>query len=365
MALTRREMLRKMGLSGGVGLLGLAGGGFFFSSCALREDEPGVERKDWNPAYKKLEEEGKLAKRIERAYEKLEHCELCPRRCGVNRRNGETGFCNATDKLVVHSHVPHFGEERPLVGSQGSGTIFFSNCNLRCVFCQNYPIAHKGDGIPTSDEELADQMIDLQNRGCHNINLVTPTHVMPNILNATRKALKKGLRLPLCYNTGGYELAENVELLEDIVDIYLPDLKFMDGEKSDKYAVRGAEDYPEKAQAAIEEMYRQVGDLLKDEQGHALRGLMLRHLVMPNRVTNPRDFVHWIADNLSTDTYVNIMSQYRVEFQAYEYEKIDRAINPGEFVEAMEWAKEAGLDNFDERSLEQLERHRRRLNDES
>ena len=365
-AITRRDFFKNLSLAGGAGLLGLSGGSLLLKACAPAEEEVKEETKEepgaQQPAYARLAEEGKLAERVEKAYEKLENCNLCPRRCGVNRLNGESGFCDSTDQLIVYNYAPHFGEERPLVGSNGSGTIFFSNCNLRCVFCQNWPIAHKGKGSQVSDEDLADMMMDLQNRGCHNINLVTPTHVMPHFLNATQKALEKGLHLPLCYNTGGYELAENVELLDGLVDIYLPDLKFMDGEMSDKYIVRGATDYPQNAQGAIKEMYRQVGTLSKDESGIAKRGLMIRHLVMPNRVSDPKDFVYWVADHLPEDTYVNLMAQYRVEHKAYDYEKIDEAITPEEFIEAMEWAKEAGLTNLDERSVEQLERFRRQVN---
>ena len=246
------------------------------------------------------------------------------------------------------------------MGQEGSGTIFFSNCNLRCVFCQNYPIAHEGRGRTVSDDELAEMMLDLQERGCHNINLVTPTHVMPHILGATRIALKKGLQLPLCYNTSGYERADIIKILDGIVDIYLPDMKFMDGAEAERYNKAEADDYPEKTQEALKEMHRQVGELVTDERGIALRGLMVRHLVMPNRVAGTREFVQWVAENLSPGTYVNIMSQYRVEFKAYEYEKIARAIKPEEFIEAMEWAKEAGLTNLDERSLSLYERLRPR-----
>jgi len=360
---SRRDFIRTLGLAGGAGALGMLGGAAFLKGCADQERVSRQEEvEDWQPAYQKLEDKGKLKERVEQAFEKLKYCELCPRRCGVNRLNGETGFCNTTDKVVVHGYTAHFGEERPLVGNNGSGTIFFSNCNLRCVFCQNWPIAHKGRGDQVSDEEIASMMIELQNRGCHNINLVTPTHIMPNLLNATRKALNKGLHLPLCYNTGGYELKENMELLDGIADIYLPDLKFMDEEMFEKYSVKPTPDYPQKAQESIIEMHRQVGDVIKNQEGHALSGLMVRHLVMPNRVSNPKKFVEWFAENLSKDTYVNIMAQYRVEYKAYEYEKINRAITSEEFIEAIEWAKEAGLTNLDERSLERYEIHRDRSN---
>ncbi|MFC1983339.1 radical SAM protein [Chloroflexota bacterium] len=351
MAMTRRNFIKTMCLAG-VALL--------LKGCT-RVDEPSRDLEPWQPAYAKLEAEGRLAKRIEQAYGILEKCELCPNRCGANRRKGQRGFCRAPEKAMVYSYHPHFGEELPLVGQGGSGTIFFSNCNLRCVFCQNWPIAHEGLGHEVSDEELADMMLDLQGIGCHNINLVTPTHVMPNIVNATRIALKKGLQLPLCYNTSGYEFAKNIKLLDDIVDIYLPDLKFMDDAEASRYNYATASDYPEMAQKSIIEMHRQVGDLVTDESGIALRGLMVRHLVMPNQVAGTRKFVKWVAENLSTGTYVNIMAQYRVEHRAFEYERIARGITAEEFVAAMEWAIEAGLTNLDERSVAHLEIARRMI----
>ncbi len=347
---TRRGFIKSLFASGGCIFLHACG------SCTQSDTSGGA----WRPAYAALEDEGRFAERIEQATSLFESCTLCPRRCGVNRRKGERGFCRAPEQVMVYSHHAHFGEELPLVGRRGSGTIFFSNCNLRCVFCQNWPIAHEGRGQAMSDDDLADRMLDLQRRGCHNINLVTPTHVMPNILAATRKALKKGLRLPLCYNTGGYERAEIVRLLDGIVDIYLPDLKYMDGEEADRYTVRGASDYPEMAQASILEMHRQVGELETDDRGVARRGLMIRHLVMPNRVAGTREFVRWVAEHLSKTTYVNIMSQYRVEHRAFEYPAIARAITAEEFLEAIQWAEEAGLENLDKRSLSQRDIFRRR-----
>jgi putative pyruvate formate lyase activating enzyme len=251
---------------------------------------------------------------------------------------------------MVYSAHPHFGEEIPLVGRGGSGTIFFSNCNLRCVFCQNWPISLEGRGSMIEDTELADLMLKLQGIGCANINLVTPTHVMPNILRATRIALKKGLRLPLVYNTSGYERVEIVRLLDGIVDIYLPDFKYTDSKKAATYS-SGAADYPEMAKQGIAEMHRQVGDLQVSREGLARRGLMIRHLVMPNRVAGTRAFVRWVADSLGRSTYVNIMAQYHVDYKAYNYPEIARGITAEEFLEAIEWAQECGLTNLDERSL--------------
>lgn len=367
-SLTRKDFLKKCFHTGGACIFFLAGGSWLLKACLpLEEKEEVLEAQNefahpWRPAYFKLEEEGKLTGRIEKAYSIFENCELCPRRCLVNRLDGQTGFCQSSGSAVVYAHQPHFGEELPLVGRGGSGTIFFSNCNLRCVFCQNWPIAHEGRGREVSDEELAEMMIDLQQKGCHNINLVTPTHFLPNILSATQIACQKGLHLPLCYNTSGYELTAMIELLDDIVDIYLPDLKFMDSEQAERYNLAAAYDYPQRACEAIIEMNHQVGKLVTDQNGLALRGLMVRHLVMPNRVSGTEEFVHWIANNLSRDTYVNIMSQYRVEYKAFEYENIARAINSEEYIEAMEWALEAGLTNLDERSLANLEIHRRLVN---
>ncbi len=326
----------------------LLGGSLFLSPIPLHAKGEKGER--WLPAYEKLEQEGKFAQRIKQAYSIFEDCQLCPRQCGVNRQKGEKGFCRAPVKPVVHSAQPHFGEEISLVGRHGSGTIFFSNCNLRCVFCQNWPISHEGKGEEIDDEDLAKLMLYVQEIGCHNINVVTPTHVMPNILSATRIALKKGLRLPLVYNTSGYERVEIVKLLDGIVDIYMPDMKYTDNEQAAKYSA-GASDYPEVTKEAIVEMNRQVGELLIDERGIALRGLMIRHLVMPNRVAGTEKFVRWVAQALPKSTYVNIMPQYYVAYKAYEYPKISRGITVHEFLEAMEWAKEYGLTNLDPKSV--------------
>jgi putative pyruvate formate lyase activating enzyme len=314
----------------------------------------------WIPAYEKLETEGRLAEKIRQAYAIFENCQLCPRRCGVNRKRGERGFCRAPVNPVIFSYHPHFGEEVSVVGGGGSGTIFFSNCNLRCVFCQNWPIAHEGRGKEVQDEDLADMMLHLQKIGCHNINLVTPTHVIPNILNATRIALKKGLHLPLFYNTSGYERMEVLKILDGVVDIYKPDMKYMDPEKAAKYSP-GASDYPEVAKKTILEMHRQVGVHKVDHRGIAIRGLMIRHLVMPNRVAGTEKFVKWVAEALPKNTYINIMAQYRVEYKAYDYPEIARGITAQEFLEAMDSAEKYGLTNLDPQSiaLRNFYRHRR------
>lgn len=337
MKLTRRKFIRSSVLLSGSLLL----------PSSLLAKQKKEER--WVPAYEKLEKEGKLGKRIEEAYALFEKCRLCPRMCGVNRQKGEKGFCRAPLRAVVYSASPHFGEEKSVVGQNGSGTIFFSNCNLRCIFCQNWPIAHEGRGKEITDEDLADRMLYLQKIGCHNVNLVTPTHVMPNILNATRIALKKGLCVPLFYNTSGYERVEILKILDGIVDIYKPDVKYMDSDKAEKYSA-GARDYPEVVKKAVLEMHRQVGAHQMDRQGIALRGVMIRHLVMPNRAAGTEKFVRWMAEALPKNTYVNIMAQYRVEYRAFEHSEIARGITVDEFMEAMDWAKKYGLTNLDPQS---------------
>lgn len=339
MEITRRDFIKDFLL---------LGGSLLFSPVPLYAKQKKEEL--WHPAYEKMENEGKLAQRVEQAYSIFKECQLCPRQCGVNRQKGERGFCRAPVRPMIFSAQPHFGEEISLVGEDGSGTIFFSNCNLRCIFCQNWPISHEGKGKELQDEDLADIMINLQKIGCHNINVVTPTHVMPNILNATRIALKKGMRLPLVYNTSGYERIEILKILDGIVDIYMPDMKYMDSEKAEKYS-SGASDYPEVTKRAIIEMNRQVGELVVDKRGIATRGLIIRHLVMPNQVAGTKKFVRWVAGNLPKSTYVNIMPQYRVEYKAFEYPEIARGITVQEFLEAMDWAEEHGLSNLDPKSV--------------
>ncbi len=349
MEFTRRDFIKDSLLLGGSILLSP------FSISASQKKEV-----QWIPAYQRLGMEGKLAQRIKQAYALFENCQLCPRKCGVNRLKGEKGFCRAPVKPVIFSYHPHFGEEISLVGGKGSGTIFFSNCNLRCVFCQNWPIAHEGRGKEVQDEDLADMMLHLQKIGCHNINLVTPTHVIPNILNATGIAFKKGLHLPLMYNSSGYERLEMLKILDGIVDIYKPDMKYMDSDKAARYSA-GAADYPEVTKKAIIEMHRQVGVLKLDKQGIATRGVIIRHLVMPNRVAGTERFAKWVADTLPKNTYVNIMAQYRVEYKAYDYPEIARGITSQEFLEAMDWAEKSGLTNLDPQSvaIRNIYQHRR------
>ncbi len=307
---------------------------------------PVIRRKDFRPAYLALEQSGELKARIKELYAIYRSCRLCPRRCGVNRLKGETGVCQSTSRVRVYSMHPHFGEERPLVGRGGSGTIFFSQCNLRCQFCQNWEINHRGDGRWMSDDDLAGLMKSAQDAGCHNVNLVTPTHFVPNIVNALRAAIARGLTVPLVYNCGGYEPVEIIRLLDGIVDIYLPDFKYMDGAMAEKYS-SGAQEYPERAAEAIAEMHRQVGELAVDEKGIAVRGLIIRHLVLPHNIAGTDKFVKWVAAKLTRSTYVNIMAQYRPEHRARDYPELSRRITNEEFSRAVAWAHEAGLTRLD------------------
>jgi putative pyruvate formate lyase activating enzyme len=272
-------------------------------------------------AYLELERTGELARRAEALLNFYRHCELCPRGCRVDRTRGEMGVCRTGAQARVAAAHPHFGEEAPLVGRGGSGTIFFSQCNLRCVFCQNWEIAHEGEGELVTDEELAGMMLALERRGCHNINLVTPTHVVPSIVAALGIAARRGLRLPLVYNCGGYERVEALRLLDGVIDIYLPDFKYTDGAMADKYSP-GARDYPERAAAAIVEMHRQVGDLITGEPGVAVRGLMVRHLLMPGDIAGTPRFLEFVERELGRATYVNLMRQYRPAGRAGEFPEL-------------------------------------------
>ena len=297
------------------------------------------------PSYLKLYRDGILSERFKELYSFYENCRLCPRDCRINRLEGQTGKCQATSKVKISSAVPHFGEEAPLVGRYGSGTIFFSNCGLRCVYCQNYTISIDGEGVEISDERLAESMLKIQKFGCHNVNLVTPTYYIPNIVSALQKAIPKGLRIPLVYNTGGYEKLETLQLLDGIVDIYMPDCKYMDPQIAARYSSE-AYNYPYYAKIALKEMFRQVGDLKVDGKGIAERGLILRHLVLPNRVAGTEEFLKFVANNLSKTTYLNIMRQYRPEHKAMEYPKIARRIDRNEYTEALRWARKYGLNRL-------------------
>lgn len=296
------------------------------------------------PAYLKLSS-GVLAEKARTAEAMLKDCKLCPRECKIDRTTRKRGFCGTGDEPFVSSWGPHFGEERPLVGQYGSGTIFFGHCNLGCIFCQNFEISHVGEGKEISVERLAEIMIELQDTGCHNINLVTPTHQMPMILHALSIAAPKGLAVPVVYNCGGYESLEAVKLLDGVVDIYMPDFKYADPEMALKYSK--ARGYPAAAKAVIKEMHRQAGDLVMDKTGVALRGLLVRHLVLPENVAGTREVLRFIAEEISKNTYVNIMDQYYPCYQAFESPPLDKRITREEFREAIKLAQEAGLMRID------------------
>lgn len=320
----------------------------------------------FQPAYLELHKSGELKRRGEELWERMRLCGLCPRNCRVNRIGGDSGFCQASSELVISSYHPHFGEERPLVGRGGSGTIFFTHCSLRCVFCINYDVSLEGRGTPRNIEDMAQMMLSLQQQGCANINVVTPTHYSPHILLALDMAAAEGLRLPLVYNTCGWELMDVLELLDGVVDIYLPDFKYMSSDMAARYSTYAAptfekrqpqvaerftrtDSYPEVTGQAFVEMNRQVGVARPGPDGLVRRGLMARHLVMPGEegVQNAIEVVRWIAENLPRDTYLNIMSQYTPMYRAFDYPEISRRITRAEYDRVVKAAREAGLTNLD------------------
>ncbi|HSB69478.1 MAG TPA: radical SAM protein [Candidatus Methylomirabilis sp.] len=296
------------------------------------------------PAYLELHRAGELRQRAQAAERLLERCRVCPRECLAQRLLGETGVCGVAEQAMVASYGPHFGEERPLVGSGGSGTIFLAHCNLCCVFCQNSEISQEGEGQIFSTQKLAETMLELQRVGCHNINFVTPTHQVPQILRALPAAVQGGLQVPLVYNCGGYESLETLRLLDGVFDIYMPDFKYAHAEVARQFS--RVENYPEVAKAAFREMHRQVGDLTMDRRGIASRGLLVRHLVLPNDLAGTAEVVRFLAD-LSKDTYVNIMAQYRPCYRAHEYPSLARRPTRAEFQAALQLARAAGLRRLD------------------
>lgn len=291
--------------------------------------------------YYNLWRSGGLTKRREAAWERLSCCDLCAHECRVNRRQGERGVCRADDTVQISGYGPHFGEETVLVGTGGSGTIFFTGCNLRCVFCQNWDISHLRKGETVSTEELSRIMTALQKRGCHNINLVTPTHYLPQILSALEVACTNGLTLPLVYNCGGYESQTALKLLDGVVDIYMPDVKFAGEEVGRR--LTGAKNYPQAVKATLKEMHRQVGDLKIDADGLAWRGLLVRHLVLPEGLAGTEEIVHYIAEEISPHTYINIMAQYHPEYRAERYPPLHRPVQNDEYLAAVKTARQAGL----------------------
>ncbi len=289
------------------------------------------------PSYILLFERRELQQRAKVLKDILKECRLCPRECKVNRLDGEMGVCQAGLEPKVSSAFPHFGEEPPLVGYHGSGTIFLTHCNLRCIFCQNYDISHLGNGEPMTPSDMARVMVRLQEMGCHNINFVTPTHYAPQIVASLPEAIENGLRLPIVYNCSGYESIEVIRLLEGVVDIYMPDAKYMDEKHSTKFS--NAPDYPKIIKEVLKEMHRQVGDLTVNSEGIAERGLLIRHLVMPDGVASSEAVLRFIAEEISIHSYVNIMDQYRPEYRAHEFPEINRRITQKEYLEAIQWAR--------------------------
>lgn len=302
--------------------------------------------KQFNPAYLALLQKGQLQARVEQAYRHLQDCDLCARYCHVNRRETVEGaVCRTGERAVVNSFGPHHGEEDPLRGSNGSGTIFFSWCSLRCVYCQNWEISQKGMGYEVEPEELADIMLKLQSQGCHNINLVTPSHVVAQIIAAVHIASSRGLHLPLVYNTGGYDSPEALALLDGIIDIYMPDMKYGDSTMARKYSK--VRNYVEVNFSAVKEMHRQVGDLRLDERGIAQRGLLVRHLVLPGHLAGTEAVLAFLAKEISTNTYLNLMDQYHPCYRAAENPPLDRRLTSAEYQEALMVAEKYGLTRLD------------------
>ena len=350
--MTRRKFIKACFAAAGLTALGGWNSRSWARGMPEQESIPGVPngrngnrlQNGYRPRYLELEASGELQRRERLLWEKMESCDLCPRRCHVNRMAGRAGACSVAQTFRVASHRVGFGEERPIVGRSGTGEIFFSNCNLLCIFCQNWTIAHNGDGRVTSHSDLANIMLMLQNRGAVNINLITPTHLTPHIVTAVRLAIAQGLNIPLIYNTSGYETLEVIRLLDGFIDIYQPDFKFQNSEIAVRF-LQGAPDYAGYTAAAIKEMHRQVGTLREIDRS-AYRGLLVRHLVLPENLAGTDTFVRWVASELGTDTHVNIMAQFWPAFRARYHPPLHRRITAREFDDAMRWAREAGLRNF-------------------
>ncbi|MBI4834574.1 MAG: radical SAM protein [Planctomycetes bacterium] len=294
-------------------------------------------------SYFKLFNSGELAKRVSQAKEILKECTLCPRDCKTDRTKGNKGICKSGVDVVISSAGPHYGEEPPISGVKGSGTIFFTGCNMRCLFCQNYQISHLYEGKPITIDDLAKKMIHLQDLGCHNINLVTPTHFLPQVLEALSIACGQGLKIPIVYNTNGYDTVETLNLLDGIVDIYLPDIKHSDEESAKLCS--GVSDYVKHNRPALKEMYRQVGNLTVDENGIAIRGLIIRHLVLPERLAGSFASLDFISKELSPDTCVGIMSQYHPCYKGETHPTLNRRITNREYEEVVDYAEKLGMEN--------------------
>jgi len=295
------------------------------------------------PSFIELYKTGDLEKKSRKAHDLLASCTLCPRNCGVNRLQGQLGFCRSGFLPTVSSYNAHHGEEPPISGIRGSGTIFFSHCNLSCCYCQNWPISQLGQGQEVTVERLAGMMMELQQRSCHNINLVTPSHMTAQILMALEIAVPQGFNLPLVYNTSGYDSLDSLKLLEGVTDIYLPDIRYTDPGAAERYS--GAGDYPAVNQAALKEMWRQVGELQLDDQGIAFRGMLARHMVLPNGLSQTKEALKFLAREISPKVHLSLMSQFFPAHKANQTAELGRNISRKEYQQAVEWAEEYGLEN--------------------
>ncbi len=294
----------------------------------------------FEPSYLKLYETEELKDRVEKALSMLSECNVCPHQCGVNRLKDEKGYCKTGRNVFVASYFPHRGEEFPIRGYHGSGTVFFSYCNMRCVYCQNYDISQLGEGKEISAEQLSDIMIELQKQGCHNINWVSPSHIVPQLLEALYLAVEKGLRIPIVYNTSSYDSMESLKLLDGVVDIYLPDVKYLNNDYGKRYSK--VKNYRDIVKQNIKEMYRQVGDLKVDDRGIAYRGVLVRHLVLPNDISTTKEVLQFLK-SVSPNIYINVMSQYHPYFKAFDYPELNRMITSKEYFEALKYAENLGL----------------------
>jgi len=304
--------------------------------------------RNFQPAYLKLLDSGELAQRVTQAYQHLSMCDVCAWECHIDRRAGEIGVCRTRERARISSFGPHLGEEDPLRGRHGSGTIFFTSCNLHCQYCQNHEISQGDAGYEVEPEALAEIMLGLQNRGCHNINFVSPSHVVPQIITGILIAASAGLRIPLVYNTGGYDSLAMLKLLDGVIDIYMPDIKYAHPAVAIRYSK--IPDYPRINQAAVKEMHRQVGDLKVDASGIARRGLLVRHLILPDNLAGTAQLIRFLAQQISPNTYLNLMDQYRPAYRAHHYPELNRTITRAEFDTAVKMAHETGLNRLDKRS---------------
>ncbi|GBD94193.1 radical SAM superfamily protein [bacterium BMS3Abin05] len=295
------------------------------------------------PGYLKLDGSGGLEDRIREAHKHLSRCRLCPRYCHVNRLSGQSGYCAAADRLRVYKYKQHAGEEPPVSGTRGSGIIFFSGCTLGCCFCQNFPFSHNRLGRDISPQTLAGMMVVLQEQGCHNLNWVTPTQFIPQALEALKGAVQMGLRLPIVYNTNGYDSPEALALLDGVVDIYLPDLKYALAGPAKNYS--GRKDYPAASQRALKEMFRQVGFLQTDENGIAVKGMIVRHLVLPGQLENTFEVLRFLAEEISTQIHLSLLTQYLPIWDARRFRELNRRISPQEYETVYQWVEDFGFVN--------------------